>query len=105
MAKPISTYLCGHVVEEELQLTLLELCQASGVPQEQISLWVLEGMLQPAGRVPHEWRFSGLSLRRTRLAHRLTRDLEINPSGVALALDLLEEIHVLRTQLRRHGDA
>ncbi len=105
MAKPISTCLHGPVVEEELQLTLLELCQASGVPQEQISLWVMEGMLQPAGQVPHEWRFGGVSLRRTRLAHRLSRDLEINPSGVALALDLLEEIQFLRKQLRRHGGA
>lgn len=105
MAEPISTSLRGPVVEETLQLTLLELCQASGAPQEQISLWVIEGVLQPAGQVPHEWRFGGASLRRTRLAYRLSRDLEINPSGVALALDLLEEIQALRAQLGRYRDA
>ena len=36
-------------------------------------------------------------------ALRLTRDLELDPAGVALALDLLDEIAVLRTRLQRAG--
>ena len=50
-----------------------------------------------------EWRFEGPSLRRARLALALTRELEINPPGVALALDLLDEIAALRASLRRAG--
>jgi len=46
-----------------------------------------------------EWRFSGTALRRTRLALRLERDLELNLAGVALALDLMEEVERLRRAL------
>jgi chaperone modulatory protein CbpM len=47
-----------------------------------------------------EWRFSGTALRRARTALRLQRDLEINLPGVALALELLEEIDKLRRTLK-----
>lgn len=88
------------VVEEELHLTLQELCRASQAPLEQIHIWVAEGVLEPCGQAPQDWRFTGQSLRRARLALRLTRDLEVNASGVALALDLLDEIAILQTQLK-----
>jgi chaperone modulatory protein CbpM len=91
------------VVEEELHLTLTELCQACGAAEEHVTTWVLEGVLEPIGERQHEWRFGGLSLRRAHLAQRLTRDLEINAAGIALALDLLDQISELRAQLRRGG--
>jgi chaperone modulatory protein CbpM len=92
------------VVEEDLQLTLAELCRACRAPEAQIQIWVVEGVLEPTGAAPHEWRFAGASLRRARLAWRLTQDLDINPPGVALALDLLDEIATLRAGLRRRGE-
>jgi chaperone modulatory protein CbpM len=61
--------------------------------------WVSEGVLSPAGGSPQDWRFSGDSLKRAKTAARLMRDLELNSPGVALALDLLDEIHQLRQQL------
>jgi chaperone modulatory protein CbpM len=39
-------------------------------------------------------------LRRARLALRLERDLEINLAGVALALELMEELEYLRRKLK-----
>jgi chaperone modulatory protein CbpM len=93
------------VVEEDLQLTLVELSRACRAPEAQIHVWVVEGVLAPSGRQPHEWRFAGASLRRARLAWRLTQDLEVNAPGVALALDLLDEIATLRAGLRRRGGA
>ena len=92
------------VVEEDLQLTLVELSRACRAPVEQIHVWVVEGVLEPVGRQPQEWRFEGAALRRARLAWRLTQDLEINPPGVALALDLLDEIAALRAGVRRRGE-
>ena len=91
------------VVEEAVQLTLAELCQACNAEAEQIRAWVLEGVLEPVGEAPELWCFSGDSLRRARLAERLSRDLEINPPGLALALDLLDEIAALRAKLQRAG--
>ncbi len=63
--------------------------------------WVFEGVLEPIGETPQDWQFTGQSLRRTRLALSFTRDLEINPAGVALALDLLDEIALLRARMQR----
>ncbi len=97
------TYLQGPVVEEDVRFTLVELCQACSTEQEHLLTWVFEGVLQPAGDSPQEWLFGGDSLRRARLAQRLAQDLEINPPGVALALDLLDEIAELRARLQRAG--
>ena len=93
----------GVVVEEEVRLTLVELCQTCSAEEAQVLAWVHEGALEPAGGSPSEWSFSGESLRRARLAQRLSCDLELNPPGVALALDLLDEIAELRARLRRAG--
>ena len=101
MNESMEPALAGTVVEEELHLTLVELSRVCNAPEEQIRSWVGEGVLEPAGGSPQEWRFAGASLRRTRVAVRLARDLELNTSGVALALDLLDEIEALRAQLRR----
>ncbi|HQU90216.1 MAG TPA: chaperone modulator CbpM [Denitromonas sp.] len=94
----------GTIVEEELHLTLLELCQATRASQEYVVTWVYEGVLEPLGQAPEDWRFTGESLRRARLACWLTRDLEINPPGVAMALDLLDEIATLQARLQRLGE-
>ena len=104
MSQAPSSIVEFSVVEEDLQLTLTELCRACRAPEAQIQIWVVEGVLEPTGAAPHEWRFAGASLRRARLAWRLTQDLDINPPGVALALDLLDEIATLRAGLRRRGE-
>lgn len=93
----------GPVVEEEIHLTLVELCRACRAPEEHVIAWVVEGVLEPIGESPQDWRFTGPSLQRARLALWLTRDLEINPPGVALALDLFDEIAELRNRLHCLG--
>ncbi|WP_028534275.1 chaperone modulator CbpM [Paludibacterium yongneupense] len=97
------TLLVGVVVEEDVGLSLSELARASGADESQLVEWVLEGVLDPSGGAPADWRFGGASLRRAHLARRLSEDLEINPPGVALALDLIDEIDSLRSHLRRRG--
>ena len=99
MSDPVST----TVVEDELQMNLAELARACRAREEQIHVWVVEGVLQPLGESPSTWRFAGASLRRAKLAITLTRELEINTPGVALALDLMDEIEELRARLRRLG--
>ncbi len=102
MNRTISSALRGSVVEEDLLLTTVELCRAVRTSQQQVEVWVYEGVLQPTGESTDEWRFGGDSLARVRLATRLMHDLEINTPGVALALDLLDRIAELeRTPLGR----
>ncbi len=103
MTQTTTTFIQGPVVEEDVRFTLVELCQACSAEEEHVLTWVFEGVLEPVGESPQDWRFGGESLRRARLALRLSRDLEINPPGVALALDLLDEIAALRARLQRAG--
>ena len=101
MNTPDAPALRGRIVEEELTLTTIELSRACNASPSHIELWVAEGVLQPSGGTPADWRFSGGSLARMRTATRLARDLKINSPGVALALDLLDEIEQLEARLRR----
>jgi chaperone modulatory protein CbpM len=103
MSEADGSFIQAPVVEEEIHLTMVELCHACSATEEQVTVWVLEGVLEPSGDRPQDWSFTGQSLRRARLALRLSRDLELNPAGVALALDLLDEIATLKARLQRTG--
>lgn len=98
MRQSDSVALQGPIVEEEVLFTLVELCQACETEEQYVVAWVQEGVLVPVGDSPQDWRFRGECLRRARVAWRLARDLGINPPGVALALDLLEEVAALRSR-------
>jgi chaperone modulatory protein CbpM len=91
--------LPGVILEETTVLTIKELSRMCAVEERHIVAFVEEGVLQVEA-AHDEWQFSGAALRRARLALRLERDLEINLAGVALALDLMEELDRLRRELK-----
>ncbi len=103
MTDDLITLLSGEVLEEDVELTLAELCHRCRLQTEQLIELVEEGVVEPLGRDPAQWRFRGVSVRRVRCALRLERDLGVNVAGAALALDLLEELELMRTRLRRFG--
>ena len=103
MAQTHITWIEGSVVEEEVHMSIVEISQATRAPEDLIMAWVSEGVLSPAGSSPQDWRFSGESLKRAKTAAHLSHDLELNTPGVALALDLLDEINRLRNQLLRQN--
>jgi chaperone modulatory protein CbpM len=96
--------LTGIVVDEQSGLTLGELCRACDVHAEYIIELVEEGVLEPMGSEPRRWRFTGTEIRYTRVALRLQRDLGVNPPGIGVALQLLDEIEMLRARLRELGE-
>ena len=100
MTKISTTWIEASIVENEVHMSIVELSHASCTPQELIMSWVSEGVLSPAGSSPEDWRFSGDSLKRAKTAAHLTHDLELNVPGVALALELLDEITQLRARLK-----
>ncbi len=93
--------LTGIILEEEIHLSLRELCDACAVHAEFITELVNEGVIEPSGFDKSHWCFSGVSLHRIRAAKHLQRDLGVNLAGVALALDLLDEMQRLHTQLQQ----
>lgn len=91
------------ILEEQHDLTLDELCRACSTEAEQLMALVDEGVLVPIGAQRSGWRFTGMQLRRARIAMRLQRDLGVNIAGAALALQLLDELDDLRARLRAGG--
>ncbi len=96
-----STEIIGTILEEEVVLSLAELCRASRLSAERVIDLANEGVVEPIGRRPEKWQFRGISLRRIRCAQRLEEDLGVNTAGAALVLDLLDEIERLRVRLGR----
>jgi len=93
--------LSGDILEDNQDLSLAELSRACQLSAERIIEFVEEGVIEPRGRDPRQWRFRGVSVHRVRCAVRLKEDLGVNTAGAALAIELLEELHRLRMRLDR----
>lgn len=93
--------LAGEVLEDDREITLVELCRTCAVQAETIESLVDHGIIEPAGRRGSHWCFGAASIRRARIAIRLQSDLGVNLAGAALALDLLERIDALDARLHR----
>lgn len=100
MSNELETMLRGELLDDEVELTLADLCRACAVPADEVFELVEQGLVEPRGREPTGWRFEAISVRRVRCAVRLQRDLGVNRAGAALALELLEEMEALRRRLR-----
>lgn len=100
MIRETGTSLTVMVVDESAQFTLTELADYCDVRVEEIIAMTEEGILEPSGRSPDEWRFPAGSIRRVTTVARLRQDLALNLPGAALAVDLLEELERLRGRVR-----
>lgn len=96
-----SKTLTGILLDEQVELSVHDLCHACSTSTEWVVELVDEGVLEPIGHEQAQWRFPGPSLVRARAAMRMQRDLKINLAGVALALDLMDEIDAVRERLAR----
>lgn len=93
----------GTIMEEEEDITLVQLCNYCRLEPGRIIEMVEEGILDPSGRSKNEWRFTFTSVERVRKVQRLRRDFELSIQGAALALDLLDRIEELEKFLPGHG--
>ncbi len=96
-----TTILSGHIVENETRLSLRQLCDTCSVSADYILQLVDEGFIEPTGIEKSHWCFNGININRVIKAKRLQHDLGINLAGVALAIELMEEIESLRSQLNQ----
>ena len=92
--------LPGTIFDESAILSIKDLSRMCAVDERHIVEYVEEGVLHVVEIDTTEWHFAGSALRRARLALRLERDLELNLAGVALALELMEELEHLRRELK-----
>ncbi len=101
MVKQTTDILSGYILEDETRLTLRQLCDACAVRAEYIIELVDVGFIEPSGVERSHWCFNGVTIRRVQKAKRLQHDLGINLAGVALAIELIDEIESLRARLDR----
>ncbi|MGH8129060.1 MAG: chaperone modulator CbpM [Gammaproteobacteria bacterium] len=89
----------GVVLGERETITLKTLAGLCAVETRWVVELVEQGALEPLDPAQSQWEFSAVVLKRVRTAAHLRHDLELNPAGIALALDLLDQIETLRAQL------
>lgn len=89
-------YVTGTLLDEEVECSLPEICRLCNISTNMVAEMIDEGLLQPRGLDPMQWRFTAVELRRIQVTLRLQRDLRVNLPGCALVLDLLEELEELR---------
>lgn len=82
------------------RISLRRVCRLSGTRPAWVAELVAQGVVEVRGRTPAQWHFDEEALGRLLRARRLERDLGLNAAGIALALELTEEVQRLRRHLR-----
>jgi len=81
-----------------VQLDMKSFCQAVDIAPAFVIEIVEHGIVEPQGRTPDDWLFDEQAPAIARRAAKLHRDLALEWEGVALALELLEEVQQLRSE-------
>jgi chaperone modulatory protein CbpM len=104
MTEKASPSIVSAIVEDSAACTLDDLCLSCNVNPDWVAGLVEHGVIQAAGHTRSDWAFTTASIVRVAKAKRLERDLGLNLPGVALALDLLDQLDEMRSHLRAiHG--
>ena len=87
--------LTGELLQDYC-LTLHQLCHSAAVEPEFVLELVEYEVLEPQGERAVSWHFQAQDLARLQRAQRLIRDFELNLPGLALVMQLLDEVCELR---------
>lgn len=87
-------------LQDDVALTIDELCATCAVTREWVVTRVNEGLLPVESGAPDDWRFGARQLWRARHMRRIERTFDAVPELAALVADLLEELETLRARLR-----
>jgi chaperone modulatory protein CbpM len=91
----------AHLLDERDWIGANEICRVCRIELTAVVELADLGVVSPRGYAPEEWQFPATALPRLRTVSRLMRDLGVNASGAALAVELLDEQHDLERRLRR----
>jgi chaperone modulatory protein CbpM len=85
---------------EHVLFTLEEVCERCGTHTQMIVEMVEYGIVEPIEQpLLNDWYFNSQALVRLQRAQRLMNGLKLNLSGVALSLELLDEIDGLQQHI------
>src|SRR6516225_4041711 len=97
----VTQVLEAHVLGEGDWIAVSEICQLCRLDLDAVLELASLGVMCSRERAPGEWQVPATALPRLRVVGRLIRDLGVNVSGAALALELLEAQRDLEARLRR----
>jgi chaperone modulatory protein CbpM len=100
MSEQASASIASEIVEDSAMCTFDDLCLSCNVNPDWVAGLVEHGVIEVVGQTRLDWAFTTLSIVRVAKAKRLERDLGLNLPGVALALDLLDQLDEMRSHLR-----
>lgn len=85
---------------QETPVSLKELCEICSVSTDYVHELITYEIIRPQGEELSDWTFDLRELTRIKRALRLQHDLEVNLAGIAIVLDLLDEIEELRAHAK-----
>jgi chaperone modulatory protein CbpM len=88
------------IMASQLRITVCssDIYQLVQISEQDLIDIVSLGIIEPHDRQASEWQFDDVVVADIARATRLRRDLEINWAGVALAMELLDEVEALRRE-------
>ena len=90
----------AHVLGEGDWIGATEICRLCWLDLGAVVELAELGVVAPRATPPGEWQIPATALPRLRVIGRLMRDLGVNVSGAALALELLEARRQLERRIR-----
>ena len=100
MSNPINV-LDARLLGDGDWIAVTDICQLCRIDMTAIVELVELGVVVSRGSTPAEWSVPAAAVPRLRVAGRLMRDLGVNVTGAALAVELLEARGDLERQIRR----
>ncbi|MGL4487443.1 MAG: chaperone modulator CbpM [Yersinia sp. (in: enterobacteria)] len=86
------------MAEVEITYTVTELCQSTGILEDELVEVVGLGVIVPLDSGATWWIFDADALHCLQRAQRLQNELDLDWSGVAMALTLLDQIEHLKKE-------
>jgi chaperone modulatory protein CbpM len=90
----------AQLVGEAGWIEASEICRLCRLELDVVAELADLGLVSPRGCAPAQWQLPAAALPRLAVAGRLMRDLGVNVSGAALAVELLEAQRDLERQIR-----
>jgi chaperone modulatory protein CbpM len=96
----VTQVLEAHLLGEGDWIAVSEICELCRLDLEAVLELAALGVVSSREQAPGDWQVAATALPRLRIAGRLIRDLGVNVSGAALAVELLEAQRELESRLR-----
>jgi chaperone modulatory protein CbpM len=96
----VTQVLEARLLGESDWIAASEICQLCRLDLDAVLELAALGVMSSRERAPGEWQVPATALPRLRVVGRLMRDLGVNVSGAALAVELLDAQRELEIRLR-----